>query len=412
MLSSIRNRLILIGALVAISAFSLIPRDVTQRVRGEDGVMKDTVMRRVPIKLGLDLQGGIHLALEIDETRGQVQDLGDAIDRALTVIRTRVDEFGVAEPLIQKVGTDRIVVELAGIDDPARAKQIVQRSAFLEWRIVDMEERFSAALPAIDRALTEAGVTIAAGEQPEVEAPSAVEQLLGSDTAVADSAEVSDTTETLDQPGPLSTHLYVSQSGIPGEFMVLEESYPMVDSLINLDVTQRAVPRGLDLVWGQEATSQGARSYRALYAVEDRPIITGEVLTDARANIDPVNRGAIVTFQLNRAGGRILRRETGRHINDFMAIMLDGRVNRQPPIIRGQIGRNGQIELGGAPLREAEDLALVLRAGALPAPIVIVEERTVGPSLGADSIRQGTRAAMVAAIVVLLIMAFYYRTAG
>jgi preprotein translocase subunit SecD len=159
MLSGIRNRLILIGALVAIAVFSLIPRDVTTRVRGADGVMKDTTIRRIPLKLGLDLQGGIHLALEIDESRGQVQDRADAIERALTVIRTRIDEFGVAEPQIQKVGTDRIVVELAGIDDPGRAKQIVQRSAFLEWRIVDMQQRFAAALPSIDRALIRAGVT-------------------------------------------------------------------------------------------------------------------------------------------------------------------------------------------------------------------------------------------------------------
>ncbi len=412
MLSSIRNRLIVIGVLVAVSVFSLIPRDVTQRVRGDDGAMKDTVIRRVPVKLGLDLQGGIHLALEIDESRGQVQDPSGAIDRALTVIRTRVDEFGVAEPLIQKVGTDRIVVELAGIDDPARAKQIVQRSAFLEWRIVDMDERFRAALPSIDRALVQAGVTTTSAEAGAAATPSAVEQLLGIDSATSDSTAASDSTDTLDQPGPLSSHLSISQSGIPGEFMVLEESYPLVDSLINLEVTKRALPRGLDLVWGQQATSLGARSYRPLYAVDDRPIITGEVISDARATIDPVNRGAVVTFQLTRAGGRILRRETGRHIDHYMAIMLDGRVNRQPPIIRSQIYRNGQIELGGAPLREAEDLALLLRAGALPAPVVIVEERTVGPSLGRDSIRQGTRAAIVAAIVVLLVMALYYRAAG
>ncbi len=95
-----------------------------------------------------------------------------------------------------------------------------------------------------------------------------------------------------------------------------------------------------------------------------------------------------------------------------MAIMLDRRVFRQPPVIRGEIGRRGQIELGNASLQEAQDLALVLRAGALPVPLVIVEERTVGPSLGRDSIRQGTRAALVAGVMVILIMALYYRLAG
>ena len=410
MLSSIRNRLILIGVLVAIAVFSLIPRDVTTRVRGADGVMKDTTIRRIPLKLGLDLQGGIHLALEIDESRGQVQDRADAIDRALTVIRTRIDEFGVAEPQIQKVGTDRIVVELAGIDDPGRAKQIVQRSAFLEWRIVDMQERFAAALPSIDRALIRAGVTASEGAAAEV--PSAVEKLLGADTTVSDSAGTADTTAALDQPGPLSAHLYDFEMQIPGEFLVPEENFPLVDSLISLEVTQRAIPRGLDLVWAMEPRTIQGRPYRPLYAVEDQPIITGEVLSDARATVDQLSRGAVVQFTLNRAGGRVLRRETGRHIDDYMAIMLDGRVNRQPPIIRSQIYRNGQIELGTAPLREAEDLALVLRAGSLPAPVVIVEEHTVGPSLGRDSIAQGQRAAVVAAVVVLLVMAGYYRGTG
>jgi preprotein translocase subunit SecD len=413
MFSSIRNRLILIGAIVAISVFSLIPRDVTTRVRDADGAMKDTTIRRIPLKLGLDLQGGIHLALEIDESRGQVQDRAGAIDRALTVIRTRVDEFGVAEPLIQRVGTDRIVVELAGIDDPGRAKQIVQRSAFLEWRIVDMQDRFKDALPAIDRALARAGVT--AAPEAVAAAPSGgVEQLLGIDTAARDTTvaadSVEETTESASQAGALSSLLFNGQ--IPGEFLVSEEMYPYVDSLIRLEPTQRGIPRGLDLVWAMEPLSQGGRTYRPLYAVDDRPIITGEVISDARATVDQVSRQSIVQFSLTRAGGRILRRETGRHIGDYMAIMLDGRVNRQPPVIRSQIYRNGQIELGGAPLREAEDLALVLRAGALPAPVVIVEERTVGPTLGRDSVTEGKRAAAAAALAVVLIMAVYYRMAG
>jgi preprotein translocase subunit SecD len=417
MLSSIRNRLIFIAVLVAISVFSLIPRDVTTRVRDVSGVMKDTTIRRVPLKLGLDLQGGIHLALEIDESKGRVQDPAGAIDRALTVIRTRVDEFGVAEPLIQKVGSERLVVELAGIDDPGRAKQIVQRSAFLEWRIVDMDERFRAALPSIDRALIDAGVQVApTGATPA--GPSAVQQLLGGDSAAPDSAAATapdsaaaDSADTLDRPGPLSTYLYTG-TGMEGEFYVPEENFPYVDSIINLDVTLRAIPRGLALAWAMEPVSQAATLYRPLYAVDERPIITGEVLSDARATIDQLSRASIVTFELNRAGGRVLRRETGRHIGDYMAIMLDGRVNRQPPVIRSQIYRRGQIELGNAPLREAEDLALVLRAGALPAPVVIVEERTVGPSLGRDSVQRGKTAAIVSALVVLLVMAFYYRTAG
>jgi len=402
----------MIAGLVALAVFFLVPRNVTQRVRAVDGTMKDTVVRRIPIKQGLDLQGGIYLALEIDESQGRVQDREDAIERALTVIRTRIDEFGVTEPDIQKVGADRIVVQLAGIDDPGRAKQIVQRSAYLEWRITDMDERFRDALPSIDGALRRAGVRAAPGV--EAATPSAVEQLLGTDSQTTDADTTlaeSDSTDALDDgPGPLSSYLF--GGSLPGEFLVEEERYLQVDSIIQLEVTQRAIPRGIALFWGLEPTSMGGRPYRPIYAVENRAVITGEYLTDASATIDPGTRSAIVRFELTRRGGRIFGRESAEHVEDYMAIILDGRVHRQPPIIRSRIGRSGQIELGSVGLQEAQDLALVLRAGALPARLSIVEERSVGPSLGRDSISKGSTAAVVAAILVLVIMAVYYRRAG
>jgi protein-export membrane protein SecD len=405
MFSTIRSRLIVIVLLVIGSVLSLVPRDVTIRERGPDGAMRDVTVKRVPLKRGLDLLGGIHLALEIDESAGPVANPDDALERALTVIRSRVDEFGVAEPLIQRVGADRIVVELAGISEPGRAKAIVERSAFLEWRLTDMDNRFRDQLSAIDRSLVDAGVT--AGES--AAQPSTLEQLLGADTAGAADSAAADTT-ALDGPGPLTALLF--NGSIPGEFLVPEEDYPRADSLIRLDPVQRLVPRGLDLVWASEPISQGARSYRPLYAVERRAMITGEQLQDARATLDQTNNQSIVLFTLTRSGGRRFRQETRQHVGDFMAIMLDGRVFRQPPVLRSEIGRNGQIELGSASLQEAQDLALVLRAGALPAPLEIVEERTVGPSLGRDSIRQGTQAGIIAGVLVILVMIGYYRMAG
>jgi preprotein translocase subunit SecD len=409
MLSSIRNRLIIIAILVIASVVALIPRDVTIRVRDEEGRMRDTTVKRVPIKQGLDLQGGIHLALEIDQSGGPVADPSGALDRALTVVRSRVDEFGVAEPLIQRIGSDRIVVELAGITEPGRAKQIVQRSAFLEWRITDMENLFRDALPTIDAALLRAGVRLAPGVAGAA-TPTAVEQLLGGDTAQAADTAVADTAFAGDQPGPLSTMLY--NGSIPGEFLVPEEDFLLVDSLLHMQEAQRVMPRGRELIWASEPISQGARSYRPLYSVQSRSVLSGEQLSDARATIDPTSNQAIVLFELTRSGGRTFRRETRQHVNDYMAIMLDGRVFRQPPIIRSEIGRSGQIELGNASLQEAQDLALVLRAGALPAPLVIVEERAVGPSLGRDSIRQGQRAVLMAAALIVLVMLAYYRAAG
>jgi len=410
MLSSIRNRLIVIGLLVAASVWSLWPRNVTVRQLGADGRMQDVTVKRTPLKLGLDLQGGIHLALEIDQSKGVVANPGDALDRALTIIRQRIDEFGVSEPLVQKGGADRIIVELPGERDPERAKQIVQRSAFLEFRITDMQNQFAEALPRIDRALKRAGVSAGPGAPAT---PSPLEQLLrtdsaGADTTRADSA-AADTTD-LGATGPLSSLLF--QGGLPGEFLVPEEAYARVDSLLHLPDVEREVPRGIELVWGAAPRSQGARAYRPVYAVERRAIITGEQLADAQAALDQITGGAIVRFQLTRGGGRVFGRETARHVGDHMAIILDQRVQSQPPVIRSQINRDGQIELGNASLREAQDLALVLRAGALPAPLVIVEERTVGASLGDDSIRKGITASIVGVAAIVLLVGTYYRIAG
>src|ERR1041384_7637306 len=179
MFATIRSRLSLILLLVATAIIYLIPRQVTVRQRAANGVMRDTVEKKIPIKYGLDLQGGMHLALELDQSKKVSADPKGDIERAVTVLRKRIDEFGVTEPLIQQTGNDRIVVELAGITDPARAKGIVQRSAFLEFKITDKTNALEKALPAMDRTLRGLGIKGAA----EPTKPSAVEQLLGGDTA-------------------------------------------------------------------------------------------------------------------------------------------------------------------------------------------------------------------------------------
>jgi len=134
---TLRSRLIVIGLLVAASLIALFPRAQKGRYTTPQGVVRDTVKNQIPIKLGLDLQGGMHLALELDQSQQVSADPKKDIDLALVILRKRIDEFGVTEPLIQKQGDTRIVVELAGLTDPASAKEIVQRSAFLEFRITD-----------------------------------------------------------------------------------------------------------------------------------------------------------------------------------------------------------------------------------------------------------------------------------
>src|SRR5467141_3894879 len=409
---TIRTRLLTIGALLVLAVWQLIPTNVTQRVRDPvTGRMKDTTIRRVPINLGLDLQGGIHLALEVDQSKGSVPDCADAIQRAEKVVRTRIDEFGTSEPVVQIQGRCRLIVELAGEKDPARAKSIIQRTAFLEFRITDMKNLFRDALPEIDKALRRAGVTVAG----QGAAAASVTQLFGTDTGKAKGkapkgkAAAKDTTD-LNAPGALSSLLFQGQ--LPGEYLVPEEQVPVAESLLARPDVRRLIPRGIELKWGTEVLSRAGRSYRSLYAAEDRPIITGEYLQDAKATRDPLTNQSVVNFVLSRRGGRIFERETGRHVNDYMAIILDGRVQGQPPVIKSQIGQRGQIELGAKPLQDAQDLALVLKAGALPAPLTIIEERTIGPSLGQDSIKDGIRAGIVGIALVVLIMVTYDRLSG
>jgi len=410
---TIRNRLIVIAGLALLSAWLLLPKNVTQRVRdATSGRMKDTTVRRVPINLGLDLQGGIHLALEVDQSKGPVPDCADAIQRAERVVRSRIDQFGTTEPVVQIVGRCRLVVELAGEKDPARAKSIIQRTAFLEFRITDMQNRFRDTLGEIDQALRAAGVQ-APGQAGGGAAN--VAQLFGSDTSKgkkgkAAKGKAQKDTTGLNVPGPLSSLLF--QGSLPGEYLVPEEQAPAAESLLARPEVRRLIPRGLELKWGTEVASRGARAYRALYAVEDRPIITGEELEKATARRDQMTNQSVVDFTLSRRGGRVFERETGRHVNHYMAIILDDRVQGQPPIIKGQIGQHGLIELGSKPLQDAQDLALVLRAGALPAPLTIVEERSIGPSLGQDSIKDGIHAGIVGVALVVLIMVIYYRMSG
>ncbi|MBK6421727.1 MAG: protein translocase subunit SecD [Gemmatimonadetes bacterium] len=407
--TNLRTRLGLIAAMLIASAVSLIPREVTQRERGADGIIRDTVVKRVPLKRGLDLQGGMHLGLELDQSKRVSADPVRDIDLALTVLRKRIDEFGVTEPLIQKQGEDRIVVELAGITEPARAKAIVQKSAFLEFRITDRSQALDKALPAMDRALQRLGVQAVAGAA----APAtAVTQLLQGDSAQPEAA--ADTAPVTG--GALSTLVLAGSSAgyelTPGEYLVEEGAVARADSLLNLPDVRTLFPRRYEFRWAAQAVSVGAKSFRSLYVLEDRPIVTGTNLVDAKEDIDPLTSGPIVTFELDRKGARDFGEGTGKNVGNYMAIILDDRVQGRPPVIQERIERRGQITLAGKSFQDARDLALTLRAGALPVPLKIVEEFQVGASLGEDSINSGLLAGLVGTALVVLIMLVVYRMSG
>lgn len=400
-MQNLKARLLLIAAMIIASVWALFPRTVTERVK-RDGVFVDTTVSRVPLKLGLDLRGGMHLALEIDQSKQEVTDVSDALERALTVVRTRIDEFGVAEPIVQKVGDNRITVELPGIDDRERATAVVQRSAFLRFQITDKSQALERVTPRLDQIAKERGLDRAAPAVAGGDTSRALTSLFQeTDSTGADTAATS-------TDGPFRRT--VAPGGMPGQYMVAMADVRLLERILADSAIQAALPPGKVVRWGVDSMVLGQQYYRPLYVLESRDIITGEYLVDAKPMQDPLE-GAKVDFQLNNEGGRRFRTETGRNIGNNMAIVLDDRV-MSAPTIQGAIGTRGQITMGGRDIQQAQDLALVLRAGALPVPLIVVEARQIGASLGDDAIRQGLTSGLVAIGLIILIMVGYYRFSG
>jgi preprotein translocase subunit SecD len=414
-MSNLKYRLGLIAALLLASVWALFPRTVVERVNREGGIALDTV-RRVPLKRGLDLQGGMHLALEVDESKQAVADKSDALDRALKVVRSRIDQFGVAEPVVQKVGTDRIIVELPGIDDPDRARAVVEAQAFLQFQITDESQALEKALPRFDQIVrARGGVSAAAGAAPSTEvaaAPKGLDLFTRKDSGAAGDSTKADTGSVAGQLGGSgNVSRLVSPGSIPGEYMVANADVPALQAILAMPDIQAAMPPGRELLWGADTVSSGAAPFRTLYMVESRPIITGEYLEDAKPNQDPI-QGTLVEFRFNNEGGRRFRNETGKNVQNYMAIVLDDKVMGQPPVIIQAIGARGQITMTGRPLQAAQDLALVLRAGSLPVPLKVAEVRQIGASLGQDSISKGILAMVISVLVVVAVMIGYYRFSG
>ena len=375
------------------------------------------------ITLGLDLQGGMHLVLEVDDPEGTMapEARADAIDRAERILRTRIDEFGVEEPNIQKAGADRLIVELPGIgpDDESRAKDIIQQSAFLEFKLVLPVTELQSQLAQIDRQIVSVlGVdSIRALGGATEDANSEVEDLLfggldALDSAQADSTGVDGEDVEEDQSVNLRPLTGLLAGGdFEGVYLVATENVETAMLYLAMPEVQRSLPRNVSLHWEEDPIALTQRTFRRLYVTTEDTFVTGEMLEDATAQRDPQGSQAQVNFEFNRVGGRRFSRFTEQNIGNLIAIVLDGEIV-SAPVVRARIGASGVIEMGNADMAEAADLALVLRAGALPAPLAIMEERTVGPSLGQDSINAGQIAGIIGMVAVVLIMTLYYRLAG
>lgn len=415
MRKSFKWRTVIIIAAIFLAAWYLYPtvrlHFLSEEVREQMDPLALYKLEKKAIKLGLDLRGGMHLVMEVDKRNLTKSEAEDALDRALEIIRNRIDEFGVAEPVIQKQGGDRLIVELPGLQDEARAKELIGRTALLEFKLLRDDEVWQPMLKKIDQNLAAEGIAPEKGETDEEEGetfPELFEEEL--------EQKQEPDQETVLAEMPFSSLLL--ELGPPGErdYLVKEDNILRVEKLLNNPVVQDQIPIGSKLAWASQDEEFSDVVYRRLYLLRERAELTGKTLKNARvaiyqgSDIKRANK-PYVGVEFDRQGARDLARVSAANVQKRMAIVLDGKVYSAPVIQEKITGGKAEIT-GGFSMDSARDLAIVLRAGALPAPVEIIEERTVGPSLGADSIRMGVRAAIIGLILVVLFMIVYYKLAG
>ncbi|MBI3534929.1 MAG: protein translocase subunit SecD [Deltaproteobacteria bacterium] len=334
----------------------LLEFDPAQR----DAVYKIIKKEFTILRLADDQAGKLELGL----TREQRNDIRErTVNQSIQVIRNRIDEFGVTEPAIASQGLDRVVVELPGIKEVDRAKQLIGRTAKLEFKIAD------------DKSMT----------------PGQVAKL------------IADVTK--------ENNISYKEGQKFSEYV--QKINDLVKSKIPQD-TEIAFERSRTLDEMREEGDLG-QMHRRPYLLKSKVDVTGNDLQDAVVAFDPENQRPIVSFTMNARGAVLFEKLTGEHIHERLAIVLDGIVY-SAPTIQSKIGGRGQITLGTGNgeqlLKEAKDLAIVLRAGALPAQLDFLEQRVVGPSLGQDSIHKGALASLLGSLAVFLFVMFYYRVSG
>lgn len=359
------------------------------------------------------------------------QEADDAINRVLEILQNRVDQFGVSEPTIQKQGNSRVIVELAGIKDPERARGLLQSTALLEFYIVKDPELTKDLLVRIDKIVkgTEDLETLAEADTTTAKKPEAkvsedktisVNELFGEAEETATDT-TTDTSVVVDQrlfeERPFSSLL----RNLGRTIGVPEKNVYAVKKILALpEVQTRLQADNGQFLFGHKANvyttpEGGEERIFPLYYLERNPELSGGVIEEARARLGSSassNSGQpIVLLSMNSEGSRQWARVTGANVGREVAIVLDKKVRMAPNIREKISGGNTQIE-GFANIQEAKDIAIVLRAGALPAPVKIIEERIVGPSLGADSIREGTVSVIVGLALVVLFVLVYYKWSG
>lgn len=346
----------------------------------------------------------------------RLQDEADkAVDRAMEIVRNRVDQYGVSEPAIQKQGGRRIIVELPGVSKEDEVRQLLQGTALLEFKLMKDPEIIYKTMEAIDKYLAGKGIsdtaTALADTTKKSTAKSSLSALTGTDTSSQTLPGGNQTPEQIAKEHPFLFLARPNQQG-NGEAYVSENDRDKVERILARKDVQNLIPADMGFYFSSKHAfiSDGVKYY-TLYGLRKTAELTGTVLVDARATIDPNFNQPIVTMEMDNQGSIEWARITGANVNKRMAIVLDNAVF-SAPVIRGKItGGRSQIE-GLESIEEARLLEIILKAGALPAPVDIIEQRSVGPSLGEDSIAAGINSFIIALVLIVGFMTLYYRTGG
>ncbi|MBK9097706.1 MAG: protein translocase subunit SecD [bacterium] len=336
----------------------------------------------------------------------------DAVTRAVEIIRNRVDQYGVSEPSIQRQGSRRIIVELPGVAREEEAKKLLQGTALLEFRIVRDADFTFPIMQKIDDVL--AGKVL--DDTTKTTSTENGTETTQTDTSIAST----DTTENQEQLSeeefkkqhPFFSIALLDPQGRSADAYVKAQDRNKLELMLNRPDVQKVIPNNVEFKFHARPQNDAeGNDFYIMYLVNKEPELTGGVITDAIANIDPNTSAPIVSMTMNSEGATEWARITGANVNKRIAIMLDGGIF-SAPVVKGKIpGGRSQIE-GMADLNEAKLLEIVLKAGALPAPVDIIEERSVGPSLGEDSINKGLLSVILGYALVGIFMIIYYQRAG
>jgi len=372
------------------------------------------------------------------------QESKDAIDNSFNILRSRIDRFGVVQPNIQRLEgtTGRIMVELPGVKDQERVRDLLQGTANLEfWETYNNTEVYGSLLQAneVIYGLEQAKKELEKNETPEKQ--DAVEEKVVEETTTQEGEELalldkiaSDTTKTdstalsqdqISERYPLFSVLRPSinpQSGQPMEGSVIGMAHysdtSKVNAYLNLKQVKAVFPRDIAFKWAVKSYKHDeSKSYYELHAIkmtgrDGRAPLDGDVITDARSEFDQNSGAAEVTMAMNADGAKTWARLTKNNVGNFIAIVLDDYVYSAPRVNQEITGGRSSIS-GDFTVNEAKDLANILKSGKLPAPAHIIQEEIVGPSLGQEAIDKGLNSFFIAFIVVIVYMLFYYsRKAG